>query len=232
MRILILLTLGLLPIFCIGQCDDSKRPIRGTMGYQPRGKHCEGFYRSLVSANDLQLVQFTKGRLAYNATQPEDLKLSVPVKTKETVNIRSLGIPRSLFYQMDVVLGAGESFTWNTGTVLLKHQSTKYARLMGLLGFTESNGRRVYVPIQINTPDANQAYQIKLVASVKVQQVKWRLRGQTEYQKIRAGRSFTPGRAISFYLPKGLPGGEYTLEVQGKEGDGVTAIDLVEKIRI
>jgi hypothetical protein len=221
-----------LPFLTIAQCDDSVRPTSGSMGYKARGQHCEGFYRSLVSANDLQIVHFTKGRLAYSATEVEKIQLSVPVRTNSPVNVRSMGIPRNLFYQMDVMLNSGESFSWDTGEVLLRNQSTKYARMLGLLGFTESGDRRVYVPVQVNQTEEDQGFQIKLVASTTVKQLKWRLRGKTDYEAIRDGRSFTPGRAIPITLPNNLSSGEYTLEIQGKERDGVTDVTKVLRIRI
>lgn len=216
----------------MAQCDDSVRPTSGSLGYQARGQHCEGFYRSLVSANDPQIVHFTKGRLAYSATEAETIELSVPVKTSLPVNVRGMGIPRNLFYQMDVVLDHGKSFRWNTGEILLQNQSTKYARMLGLLGFTESDNRRVYVPLQVNPSEEDQSFQIKLVASTTIKQLKWRLRGKTEYEEIRGGRLFTPGRAIPITLPDKLSSGEYTLEIQGKERDGVTDVTKVLRIRI
>ncbi len=234
MKTIILTILVLCPCLLSAQCDESKkeRAIRGSMGYQSRGAHCEGFFGSLVSANDLNIVNFSKGRLAYSSTSPEVITLSVPVSTAVPVNVRGLGIPRNLYYQMDVTVNSYEKFEWNTGTVLLKNQSTKYARLLGILGFTVINGRRVYVPIQVNAADRAFPYEIKLVASTKVTQLKWRLRGRTEFQSIRGGRPFTPGRTIPITLPKDIPAGEYTLEVQGKESDGVTDISKLLKIQI
>ncbi len=221
-----------LPLLAFAQCDASVQAAGGSLGYKSRGQHCEGFYRSLVSANDLQIVHFTKGGLAYSATEAEKIRLSVPVVTDLPVNVRSMGIPRNLFYQMDVVLNYGDSFDWNTGEILLKNQSTKYARMLGLLGFTESGNRRVYVPVQVDQAERSEGFQIKLVASTTVKQLKWRLRGQTEYEEIRGGRSFTPGQAIPVYLPGDLPEGTYTLEIQGKERDGVTDVTKVLRIKI
>lgn len=232
MKPLLLIILLLAPFLSFCQCDDSVRPISGMLGYKERGEHCEGFYRSLVSANDLQIVHFTKGPLTYSSTEAENITLSIPVSTSSPVNVRSLGIPRNLFYQMDVILKSDETFNWNTGTVLLKKQKTKYARMIGLLGFTEANERRVYIPIKVNNPESNQPFQIKLVSSTKVQQLKWRLRGKTEYVKISNGRAFTPGRAITFRLPNNLTSGEYTLEILGKESDGVTNISKTLKIKL
>lgn len=219
------------PIFLTAQCDKDLDPIYGRMGYQSRGQHCEGFYRSLVSAQDIQIVHFTKGNLSYSSSKPEEIELSVPVNTDSPVHIRGMGIPRNLYYRMDAVLNSGQSFKWNTATVLLDDSKTKYARLLGLLGFTESNGRRVYVPVKVSNSE-NQALKIKLVASTIVKQLKWRLRGKTEYKSIRGGREFVPGRAITIALPSDLAPGEYTLEVIGKEKDGVTDISGVLQIKI
>ena len=219
------------PLFLSAQCDQAVTPINGRMGYQSRGQHCEGFYRSLVSAQDLQIVHFTKGNLKYSSTDPEQITLSVPVKTEPSVNIRGMGIPRNLYYRMDAVLNSGQSFIWNTATVLLDNSSTKYSRLVGLLGYTESNGRRVYVPVKVNQSES-QVLRIKFVASTTVKQLKWRLRGKTDYQPIRNGRTFTPGRTIPITLPSELASGDYTLEIIGKERDGVTDISEVIRIKI
>ena len=228
------MALCFIPDFIGAQCDPvlKERAIHGSMGYKSRGGHCEGFYKSLVSANNFQIVHFTKGRLAYSASEPESIDLSFSNAIEEPVNIRGLGIPRNLYYQMDVAINKGETFSWNTGTVLLKDQGTKYARLLGLLGFLESNGRRVYVPVQVNNPDKESPYQIKLVASAEVTQLKWRFRGEEKFKKIRNGRSFMPGRAIPIKLDATLPAGEYNIEVQGKERDGVTDITMLIRIRI
>ena len=70
--------LMIFPISLIGQnaqCDENVTPIYGRMGYQPRGQHCEGFYRSLVSAKDIQIVRFTKGNLSYSASNLKILGL-------------------------------------------------------------------------------------------------------------------------------------------------------------
>ncbi len=231
MRTLFLLYLMILPLFLTAQCDEDLTPISGRMGYQSRGKHCEGFYRSLVSAYDIQLVHFTKGRLSYSSTEAEKVKLSIPVQTETPANIRGMGIPRNVYYRMDATLPYGQSLVWNTQTVLLGNASTKYARLVGLLGFTEDHGRRVYVPVQINEPE-NQSLLIKLVASTTVKQLKWRLRGKTAYTPIRDGRSFLAGRAIPISLPQNLPAGEYTLQIVGKDRSGVKDVTEVIQIKI
>ena len=140
-----------------------------------------------------------------------------------------MGIPRNLYYRMDAILEHDGFFIWNTKTVLLDNAKTKYARLVGLLGFTESNGHRVYVPIQVNKAD-DQALQIKLVASTTIKALKWRLRGKTDFKSIPG--SFTSGRAIPITLPKNLTSGEYTLEVLGKRRDGVTKISKTIDIKI
>lgn len=230
MKVIFSVSFLFFPFLIFTQCDGDIKPISGSMGYQERGEYCEGFYRSLVSANDIQLIHFTKGKLTYSSTESENIQLSIPVRTVQNVNIRAMGIPRNLFYRMDIILKAAASFKWNTGAVLLRNQRTKYARMLGLLGFTEVNNRRVYVPVQINNGDAG--YQIKLVASTRVKQLKWRIRNKTEFKKIRDGRPFSAGQAITISLPDNLPSGEYTLEVLGKENNGVTNISKVVKIKI
>ncbi|MEL7122613.1 MAG: hypothetical protein AAFO07_24415, partial [Bacteroidota bacterium] len=72
------------PLLLISQCDSKVKPIPGSTGYKSRGKHCEGFYRSLVSATDLQIVHFTKGKLTYSSSEAQNIELSIPVKTQDT----------------------------------------------------------------------------------------------------------------------------------------------------
>lgn len=232
MKYLLFLLLLTTPFMLVAQsqCDSSVEAAPGSTGYRSRGAHCEGFYRSLVSATDLQLIHFTKGKLKYSATEAENLKLSIPVNTNMPVNVRSMGIPRSLFYRMDVQLSLGETFNWNTGSILLKNKSTKYARFIGLLGFVESSSNRTYLPVQVN--NSSEGYQLKFVASSKVQQLKWRISGQTSFRMIRGGRMFNAGQAISISLPGDLEPGTYTLEIKGYEDDGVEKVGDRVTIRL
>ena len=229
----IVATAFLLPLFIKAQ-DQTKleRAISGAMGYKDRGDRYEGFYNSLVSATDLQIVQFTKGPLKYSAEHPESIMLAVPATETQAVNVRGMGIPRNLYYQMDLTLKPGTKYSWGTGEVLLKDSRTKYSRLLGLLGFTESGGTRTYVPIEVNEPEANAYYMIKLVSSSLIREVTWKLKGYSEFKELRNGGEYPAGRDITIYLPKELPAGTYNLEIYGYESDGVTPVAKSFKIRL
>lgn len=219
-----LLVILIIPLSIFAQCADDLKSIGGSMGYKNRGQYCEGFYRSLVSSTDLQMVHFTKGKLSYSSTEAETLQLSIPVSTNQEIKVRGMGIPRNLFYRFDATLGMGEKFEWKTGTILLKNAQTKYARLLGLHGFTESNGDKIYFPVQVGDANKQAAYQIKFVASGLVQQVKWKIDGQTDFELLKNGGSFSSGRAITIALPVDLPSGQYKLLLLGKEKDGITPV--------
>ena len=227
MRIITVLSILLmLPFWGNTQCDPEREKLatKGNMGYQFRGQHCEGFFGTLVSANELQLVNFTKGILSYSSTETQDLELSVPVSTNGIVNVRGVGIPRGVYYQMDVALAAGQTFKWDTGPVLLKHKSTKYSRVLGLFGFTESTVARTYMPVQVKGSKQAGYYYLKLIASIPVTQLKWRVAGETTFKKVSGGRKYTAGRSITIRLPADLKPGSYKVEIQGKRKDGVKDI--------
>lgn len=233
MKIALFLMLTSIPFILEAQRDPSIKPIAGPMGYQSRGAHWEGFYRSLVSAADLQIVNFTKGAFKYSASQPENLKLSVPVATNRPVSVRCNAIPRNVFYQMDVLLTSGKTFIWNTGGVLLKNQNTKYSRLLGILGFQElADKKRVYFPIQTNDQQADAAFEIVVVASTPIKEVEWQVQDHTSYQKIREGLPFQAGQPIRMQLPKSLKPGTYVIKIKGMDHTGTNPItdDLQIKI--
>ncbi len=228
MKINFLLLFG---IFCpsillMAQCANIEPATSmGSLQYKDRGKHCEGFYRSLVSANDLVLVSFTKGPLRYSSDNAEKLHLSLPTSINEQVRIRGYGIPRDLYYRMDLVLKPDDEFDWNTGTVLLKNNRTKFARFIGLLAFKGQKKKRTFMPVIVNTPKVDQPYLIQFVSSTRITQVKWRIVGHTEFVKINEGQSFRRDKPIKINLPNDLGSGKYKLEIQGREAtNGITPI--------
>ena len=208
-------------------CDPSIEPAKSLaqLQYKNRGQHCEGFYRSRVSANDLSLVSFTKGPLRYPSTEAKTLKLSIPASIDQQANIRGYGIPRDLYYRMDLSLSKGESFDWDTGTVLLKNDRTKHARFIGLLGMSRESGSEVFVPVAVNLGTNQHPYVMQFVSSTRITQVKWRIVGHTQFVKVNEGRSIRRDKPIKIILPGNLKPGKYTLEIQGRDAsDGITPI--------
>ncbi len=220
----------------LAQCDPKieAADVFGNLKYQNRGQHCEGFYKSKVSANDLVFVSFTRGPLRYSSEEPEQISLSIPVDVDQPVSIRGFGIPRDLYYRLDIPLEEGQTFDWNTGDVLLKNVETRYARFIGLLGFIgELNSNTTYVPVSTGTATDKSSYLLQCVSSTRATEIKWRIVGHTEFKCINNCRSIRAGKAIKIKLPEDLPSGTYTLEVQGKEAhDGITPIACEIKIKL
>jgi len=206
------------------QCDPTIKPTTNrSLRYQNRGNRCEGLYRSKVSSSNLRLVSFTQGIFRFKGEEEEMITLSTPVKAEDTAYLRATGIPFDLYYRMDALLLRRRPIRWPVGEVLARDSRTRYARNIGLYGYIDAPGKRVYIPIQ---PVSDQYkpnnlrptdYWIRFVASKRLSQVRWRLRGETEYKLLREGGSFYSGRPISIRLPATLEPGRYTLEIEAKE---------------
>ena len=206
------------------QCDPDIKPTDNPiLRYQDRGNRCEGHYRSKVSSSNLQLVSFTQGIFRFKGEQEEVITLTTPVEAEDTVYLRAMGIPFELYYRMDALLLRRRPFRWPVGEVLARDIRTRYARNIGLYGYIDTLGKRVFVPVRPVSdqyqPDNSKPtkYWIRFVASRRLSQVRWRLRGQTDYQLLRDGGSFYSGKPIPIRLPATLEPGRYTLEIEAKE---------------
>lgn len=205
------------------QCDPAIKPTSNrSLRYQDRGNRCEGLYRSKVSSSNLRLVSFTQGIFQFKGEEKEVITLSTPVETENTVYLRAMGIPFDLYYRMDALLRR-RPFRWPVGEVLARDSRTRYARNIGLYGYIDTLGKQVFVPVRPVSdqyqPDHSKPtkYWIRFVSSRRLSQVRWRLRGQTDYQLLRGGGSFYSGRPIPIRLPATLGPGRYTLEIEAKE---------------
>jgi hypothetical protein len=206
------------------QCDPAIKPTTNrSLRYQNRGNRCEGLYRSKVSSSNLRLVSFTQGTFRFKGEEKEVITLSTPVEAKDTVYLRATGIPFDLYYRMDALLLHRRPVRWPVGEVLARGSRTRYPRNIGLYGYVDTPSKRVFVPIRPVSdrykPNSVQTapYMIQFVASKRLSQVRWRLRGQTDYQLLRDGSSFYSGRPIPIRLPATLKPGRYTLEIEAKE---------------
>lgn len=212
------------------QCDPGIEPDNNqALQYKDRGNRCEGMYRAKVSSTTLRLVQFTKGAFLYGSEQDEVITLSTPVVAIPSVRVRATGIPRDLYYRMDGALDRGSTLQWQVRDVLRRNTRTKYPYNVGIYGYLGDDPiPDAYVPIRAvsNKKDATAigtSYLVKLVATARLKNVKWRLRGETNYQLLNEGESYYPGRAITITLPSNLKPGAYTLEVCATEHGAANA---------
>lgn len=202
-------------------CDPTIIPSSNpSLKYKDRGNRCEGFYRSKVSQNNFRFVRFTKGNFQFKGKEEEVITLKIPIENT-SAQVRAEGIPGDLYYRMDGTISSSTPLDWRLRDVILRDGRTKYARNIGLYAFEGENNPDTYIPVIANSNlaernMANQPYVIQIVASTRIEEVKWKLRGDESFKLINDGESFYAGKMIPIRLPKDLASGDYTLEIEAK----------------
>jgi len=89
----------------------------GIYGYQVRAKdaRCEGFYHSLVAAEDLELVSLTKGPITYKLDVDDSLTLAAPdinALKATRLQVQAKAIPTGTYYRMDTAINSTQSMSW------------------------------------------------------------------------------------------------------------------------
>lgn len=218
----LLLTLSWIPFLLFSQCQTQCQNYKtgtlhlGQLSYQNRGGYCEGFLGTGVGVTKgtLEPVSFTYGELDY----PEERSVKIPIKANrnscDIIRVEATGIPSDLFYRLDLCLIRGDTFTWDTGEVLIQESRTKYARNIGILGKCD----KVFIPLLVgNSPD-NSALTMIFISSKKISRVSWRVvNHHNELICVEDCQTIRKDFAIRILLPANLEPGEYDLEIQGMD---------------
>ncbi|MEM1328479.1 MAG: hypothetical protein AAGI23_21165 [Bacteroidota bacterium] len=209
-------------VILYAQCDQelSKRKTNTPLGYKSRGEYCEGFYRSPTSGNiDSEIFHFTKGKLEYSERKREVLSLGTVSNYNSSINVRATNISKENYYQMDGVIKSGKTLEWDTGKILLKNRYTRRCNNIALFAYkiqsTDDPKKLIYIPLKVGNNDDN--YEIKIRASKTLNNIKWRVRGLTQFENLKKTK-FSRNYPIEIILPSDIPSGEYKLEVQANDG--------------
>lgn len=199
----------------VGQCAPLKAANPLT-GYKNRSNRCEGFYITDVSSVYLELVTCTRGDLRFKPDATEVITLRVPSAAQQTVQIRALGIPSNLHYQMDAQLTASDKLNWDVASVLLKDPLTQRPSNLGLAAFSGEGPNRRYFPVECRSkllpaPSTRDSIVLQWVGSARLASFRWRL---DEGPYFSARGPFAAGRPVRITLPPGLPAGPHTVQIQ------------------
>src|SRR5438552_2408575 len=121
-------TLVAVGLMCVGAQADpcaptiQPSPAAGKYGYTWRtgSTRCEGVYISLVGGNDVEIVSFFSGSLAYKIANPTVLNVNLAIKSPSSspIHLRSVQIDGTIYYQLDGEISAGSPFIWPLGDVV------------------------------------------------------------------------------------------------------------------
>ena len=193
----------------------------GKYGYMERGsgQRCEGIYVSPVSGFPVELVSLTRGALVFDNTEPVTLQLALAGKTpmSSEVHFRAVGIPTTVYYQMDATMTAGHVLAWPLQEVV---QPQKIAASdIGLYAFqTDLSAKLVLIPVTATTPSRPLPEPQPLLVILRVGTVinlKWRFVSELgDLPKYTPAKSDSGRLLISLPPETKLPG---ALEVRWDE---------------
>jgi hypothetical protein len=178
-------TAWLVTLSSLGNCEELSckglQSAPGIYGYQVRVKdaRCEGFYHSLVAAEDLELLSLTKGPITFKLDVDDSLTLAAPDinPLKATrLQIQAKAIPIGTYYRMDTAINSTQSMSWQTATVLRPAKLS--ADSIGLLSWVEQGLTKIFVPISVSRGDSSAQNTTDLVAilrpSIDLDLLQWR----------------------------------------------------------
>lgn len=194
--------LFLFPIISAAQlCDESLRPVsQPALAYKQRASdRCEGFYDAQVSSfGTLQLVGLLRGNLSGG-----DIVLRAPDSVGETLRVRAVALPETIYYRMDGIIRSGHTLRWLT-TIL----NAGRLRIddVGVYGYLENDSER-YVPLQTGQGAART--NLMLRASRDLIRLFWRYAPvrqgacgvMNDWQSLEPPGGFDGGKAIEIKLP-------------------------------
>lgn len=220
------------------QCDPSISPSDNPrLKYQPRKNRCEGMFKSPVGSTGLKVVGFTLGVFQFKNDINEVIQVSMPTGRKDTVSVRAECLSRSVYYRMDAEITKSKPLEWEVATVLWSDPRTQLYRNIGLYGMKKrANGDPIYVPLvaksKLNPLNPGPPTpRLCLISNVTLQNVKWRLEGQKEFQVLKKGKSIPAGEVIVITLPASVKGRK-TIEVQAREYNKTKPITRVYEVEI
>lgn len=225
----------------VSPCDPSveRNAKGGSLGYQPRGDHCEGLYATDVAATMMWVASLTVAFDEYdlNSTAPLDVRWSAP--QGKATHLRAHGIKRDLYYRMDSPRATGTD-SWQWPTDVLAAQGIERSDI-GVLGWVDESVGGVeyelFVPVSVTLPGAIQAssgtgrYEMIIVPNVRLEEVYVSLaqvdavgkRPEGEYikkQEALGQRVYPTQRPIKIQLSEFTESGIYLVEITATRGDG------------
>ncbi len=225
-----------------GGCDKDIRPDDNrTIAYRKRDNRCEGFYRSEVTANPIDVVSLMKGRLRFKLDKNEVIEVSSPFIRNRPVHVRAVGIPIKTYYRMDAELDPGGKLVWPVGEVI--YQKRLHAEKIGVFGSVMNQKKEIYVPVSTAAKLAKNAANdemirlcLRIAADVEI--VKWRyaavindLPGQSGNWQDVGKRRYRIGRPICVTLPQQTKTGELFVEIAAREKNR-TEFRLRKEVRL
>jgi hypothetical protein len=216
-------------------CDASVVPDSNpTIAYKPRNNRCEGFYTSNVSRAAFELVSCTYGDFRFKSAQDELITIKLSDKLGSgNFNVQARGIPPTLYYRMDAVLGAGKALNWEVATSLWYDARSRIPSNIGLIAWLQNSGEKTYVPVICKSKflgDAPAAGTIKLkfMSSRQLASLKWSVDGGPQQQL--AAPLPLPNQPISLSLPENLPAGLHNLIITYRIKDSAESLNKIYKI--
>ena len=207
-------------------CNHRIEPVDNwQIKYRERGNRCEGFYRSKVSGEAIEVVGVIIDKLQFKLKKDEILEITSPVVKNGLVHVRAVGIPIKTYYRMDTQIGAGEKFIWPIKDVIYPQKLT--AAKIGLFGWVGQETKKTFVPIRVvaklEAGAGNEAIWMLFRTSVDVETVKWRCADMTNGVPSQLGKwldtpnqYYRPGQPITVLLPTSKTG-ELFVEVAARE---------------
>ncbi len=176
--------------------------------------------RKLLRTYRLKIVSFTLGDIRFLPDENEVIEINCP---ESKLKIRAEGIPNDLYYRMDALVSNGK-FMWPVKEVLFLDSRTKIARNIGILAFLTSEPKKnIYVPVKVNgqnaTADPNSSPLLKFVCTTKLNQIQWRVQGETQYRKLE-GSSFRAYAPVFLRIPADVKG-EKSIQIKAQEENSI-----------
>ncbi len=229
----ILLALFLMPIITPDKahsqpCDPNILPVENwEIKYKKRGDRCEGFYRSLVSTETIEVVGVIMGKLRFKLDKAEAIEIDSPFIKDRPVHVRAVGIPMKTYYRMDAKIDAGQTLKWPIKEVILPARLP--ARKIGLFGWIKEEKEQTFVPLRAKARlklwSRDKTIRMYLRTSVDVGNVKWRCsevieRSASPLSRWKSTRKpyYRSGQAIIVPLPVSKAG-KLFVEIAAKDAN-------------
>lgn len=128
-------------------CDHNLETIENDeTSYRARGNRCEGFYKSEVASNSIDLVGVLRGQLVYELNEAETIEISTSQYISQPLHLRAQAIPLKTYYRMDAQLNVGETFNWPVKDVLFPREITY--KQISIYGQYQEGTTDIYVPLR------------------------------------------------------------------------------------
>lgn len=188
-----------------GPCQKSLSPdpIAERDGYKERdgGQRCEGMYTSPVAGESIEMVSFSEGLLSYDfgASAPLLISLAITPASQAPVQVRAVGIPERLYYEMDADLPGGPGLVWPIKEVVIPEHIAPTD--IGIYAFQVGNGGApVFLPVRISAGGGAAASPQPLIVILRVAAVvspRWRF--------------VSTGGAVAAFVPANIDDNRITL---------------------